>query len=53
MGYEKFDKDFELIEAFAEGSLYYNREDSSIWFYDGEKYHGADSNFLIDWLKKN
>lgn len=47
------EKNLELIEAFETGSLYYNKADSSIWFYDGEMYHGADCLVLLDWLKRS
>lgn len=47
------EKNLELIETFENGSLYYNKADSSIWYYDGENYFGADSNVFIDWLKNS
>jgi hypothetical protein len=41
---------FELIDTFEKFSLYYHREDASIWIYNGEKYHGVDMNVLTDFL---
>lgn len=42
MNNEIVQKKLELIEAFENLSLYYYREDQSIWIYNGEKYYGAD-----------
>lgn len=40
----------ELIDALDNLSLYYDREDASIYVYDGTKYHGADMNVLAEFL---